>query len=343
MNANFNRRSLISVLVCVLHQSMLPAQIKIDQKGIGLLVDSLNRPPKPELSFEGNENLLSPEMVVVIGGTYFMGCTAEQDQGIKQFYPNGCQTTSPINFTDATPVRETTLTDFLIGKYEVSQLEWFMLMGNNPSFFSACGGTCPVTNVSWYGAAVFCNRLSLQEGFSPCYYSDINFTQILGYNGSNWNIPNSGNVYWKLDSKGYRLPTEAEWEYTARGGGLQIGNWYAGSSSIDLVSWFINNSFVGYSPNVGGKGTMMQGKKQSNELGLYDMSGNVFEWCYDWYSSNYAGLGNCAPLGPSSGSDRVMRGGAWGATAPFSLISVRNYFAPTSVGNNVGFRLARTP
>lgn len=266
----------------------------------------------------------APNMVTVEGGTFVMGCTAEQE---------------PDCNTNEYPAHEVTLSDFDMGKYEVTQGEWMALMGSNPSAFATCGMNCPVEQVSWFDAAVYCNRLSECLGFTPCYYADAAFTQIYGKNGTTWSLPNSGTVYWKQNANGYRLPTEAEWEYAARGGEKSKGYKYAGSNDINVVAWYVFNS-AGIPHDVG--------IKMSNALGFYDLSGNIMEWCYDWLSASYyASSPSCSPVGPNAASFppyKVKRGGAWDFSNTHAQASYRSTAdTPDIRGYSTGFRLARTP
>ena len=136
----------------------------------------------------------------------------------------------------------------------------------------------------------------------------------------------------QLTGKNFRLPTEAEWEYAARGGNKSQGYKYSGSNTIDNVAWYTSNS---------GSKTHDVKTKQANELGIYDMSGNVYEWCQDWYDSNYySSSPETNPTGPTSGSSRVLRGGSWGSSAGYCRVSYRNYYYPGSRNYYGGFRLA---
>ncbi|RLC50046.1 MAG: hypothetical protein DRZ79_05015, partial [Candidatus Cloacimonadota bacterium] len=221
------------------------------------------------------------------------------------------------------PMHSVTVSDFYIGKYEVTQKEWKEIMENNPSYFT--GDNLPVENVSWYDAVEFCNKKSIKEGLTPCY------------TGSGKNI--------KCDfsANGYRLPTEAEWEYAARGGNKRQSatlsktedNKYSGSNNIDKVAWCSSNS--GYK-------THPVGTKQPNELGIYDMSGNVWEWCNDWYDKNYySNSPKNKPLGPKKGKYCVLRGGSWNNNASYCRVSFRGRDFKGVSFNYYGFRLARTP
>ncbi len=265
---------------------------------------------------------LAPTLAAVTGGTFTMGCTDE----VKP-----C-----ANFEN--PPHSVTLPDFQIGRYEITQAEWQSLMGNNPSSFSNCPN-CPVERVSWYDAAVYCNRLSEKLGLKPCYYADASYKQVYGKSGSNWNMPNTGPVFWKKCADGYRLPTEAEWEFVARGGSLDATpkTPYPGSSNVGGVAWYKNNANSKTNP---------VGQKQANELGVYDMSGNVWEWCYDWYDPNYYAASNCCiPTGPANGTIKTTRGGSWFDDETSMRVSHRNgdfTNAPERrVDTNRGFRVVR--
>ncbi len=132
---------------------------------------------------------------------------------------------------------------------------------------------------------------------------------------------------------GYRLPTEAEWEYAAKGGNGSPGEYeYSGSDDVDAVGWYEGNS---------GSATHPAGTKAPNGLGLYDISGNVWEWCQDWHDS-YGAAAQTDPVGPSSGKYRVLRGGGWDNAAQFLRVAHRTYGGPSARNGNIGFRLVRT-
>ena len=171
----------------------------------------------------------------------------------------------------------------------------------------------PCVEITWYGSVAFCNYLSEKEDLTPCY--DL----------SNWSCDWSKN--------GYRLPTEAEWEYAARGGSNGDNTRYSGSDTVDLVAWFFGNS---------GGHSHETGTKAANELGIFDMSGNVWEWCWDWYTS-YPSRPQTNPYGPESGTRRVIRGGSWFNSEIRCCVSYRLSNYPDLSSISYGFRLVRAP
>ncbi len=260
------------------------------------------------------KNPLGIEWVWVEGGSFEMGCTSEQ---------NNC-------WDDEKPVHTVTVDGFYISKYEVTNRQYIDFLNaigangngshlgrkyidmddadcaigyrNGRFYFKgssvAPSADCPVVEVSWYGAVAFCEWMSKKTG------------------------------------RTIRLPTEAEWEYAARGGKKSRGYKYAGSNNVDAVAW--------YSGNSGGK-THPIGQKQPNELGLYDMSGNVWEWCLDWYDSKYYSKSpRHNPRGPNSGMARVLRGGNWYYDAFFARVSVRYCTISNYMSIFIGFRILRT-
>ena len=229
---------------------------------------------------------------------------------------------------DDGPIHTEYLTSYAIGKYPVTQRLYKRIMGNNPSTMK--GNNRPVDSVSWYDCIVFCNLLSVMAHLTPCY-SIKDET-----NPANWgSIPEDDNdASWdnvKCNSKanGYRLPTEPEWEFAAKGGPQQDLFIFAGSNNIDDIAWHIKNS---------DRHTHSVGKKQPNSLGLYDMSGNISEWCWDWYRP-YTLKPLKATSIPVDKPYRVRRGGSWGNFASGCSVTFRNYGSPAFRFNNYGFRL----
>ena len=193
---------------------------------------------------------------------------------------------------DERPTHQVTLSSFSIGRYEVTQEEWRAVMGTNPASFN--GDKCPVEFVSWNDCQAFIAKLNAM--------TDMQF----------------------------RMPTEAEWEFAARGGNNSQGYQFAGGNNLNSIGWYSGNS---------GSRTKEVGMKSPNELGLYDMTGNLWEWCSDWYGS-YNGSAQTNPIGPENGTSRVLRGGGWNGGAKNCRISNRDGRLPDYSSDRLGLRLA---
>lgn len=239
-----------------------------------------DKPPFGEV-FTESVSEVNFDMVYVKGGTFSMGATAEQGSDV---------------YDDEKPVHQVTLSDYYIGKYEVTQGLWKAVMGSNPSYYKS-GDNYPVEMVSWDEVQDFLTKLNALTG------------------------------------KHYVLPTEAQWEYAARGGVKSQGYKYSGSNELDDVAWHSGNS--GYK-------THPVGLKSPNELGIYDMIGNVCEWCSDWYG-DYSSSSQTNPIGPVNGSDRVNRGGSWNDIARYCRVSSRYRSTPDDRGSYIGFRVVLLP
>ena len=284
-----------------------------------------------------------PDMVIIRGGTFTMGCTSEQ---------RDCRDAEK-------PAHEVTVSDFYLGRYAVTVREFkafvdatgyktdaekegwsWVWTGSwekkeglnwkhdaNGNIRPASEMNHPVLYVSWYDAVAYCNWLSEQQGLRKVY--TIRGREVV----ADWS------------ANGYRLPTEAEWEYAARGGGKSVlfgnGKNVADPSEINFdgsARWKKAYSVAG----VYREKTVPVGSLNSpNGLGLHDMSGNVYEWCWDW-KADYSSSSKTNPRGPERGSDRVGRGGSWFSTPRLCRVAYRNYNAPTGRYFNVGFRLARS-
>ncbi|HNJ41439.1 MAG TPA: SUMF1/EgtB/PvdO family nonheme iron enzyme, partial [Acidobacteriota bacterium] len=282
-----------------------------------------------ELMFDRIVNSLGMELKFVPGGTFMMGCTAEEADRAWGLFKQGYPDTPKEWFTNATPRREVTISQGnYVGMFEVTQEQWKRVMGTAPSYFQspkyADCPDCPVEQVSWDEVQEFIKKLNELEGCNGCY----------------------------------RLPTEAEWEYYARAGttGDYAGDldrlaWYgnnAGNKVFDAQALWAQYKSAGYMTKILENGNRTHSivetkqSKQPNGFGLYNLHGNVWEWCEDWYGSDSYQKGpSVDPRGPSGGSSRVMRGGGWSSSAVHCRSAYRDFHDPGFRLIILGFRLLR--
>jgi formylglycine-generating enzyme len=271
------------------------------------------------------------DMILVEGGSFMMGRNNATDK-IKG-----------AEFDNELPRHEVKLKSFYIGQYEVSVKEyseylkavgkqlppqpdsaWFAEHPDTKLFYPLSKSQWwgwkdefPMHNVTWFDAIDYCNWLSEKKGLKKVYTYVGKF-----------------DVKWDLSANGYRLPTEAEWEYAARGGKLSKGYTYSGSNNVDEVAWYDNTTKY--------KGPVKIGTKKPNELGIYDMSGNVWEWCNDYFGSAYYSKSPKEnPTGPGQNIQRVLRGGSWHYRSDYARIANRDGPEAGYTNYTYGFRLAK--
>jgi len=249
------------------------------------------------------------DMVMIKGGTFTMGSPSNErwcDNGEVQ--------------------HQVTVSSFYMGKYEVTQKEYLEIMGTNPSYLK--GDNLPVEQVSWYDAVEYCNKRSQKEGLTLAYTIDKNRSDPNNKN-------NRDDVKWTVtlnkNANGYRLPTEAEWEYVCR----------AGTTTPFSTGNNITTNQANYDGEEYREKTTPVGSFAPNPWGFYDMHGNVYEWCWDWYG-NYSSRPQTDSVGAVSGSGRVIRGGNWGCSVESVRSAFRSYFYPFYRYSGIGFRLARS-
>jgi formylglycine-generating enzyme len=283
-----------------------------------------------------------PGMVLIPAGSFVMGATTNMGHEFG---------------SDEVPQHTVYVSAFYMDRHEVTKALWDDVKawngGNGYSYDNAGGGKAanhPVHTVSWYDAVKWCNARSQMDGLEPCYYTDAGLTVV--YKTGQTNLDSA---WVKWSANGYRLPTEAEWEKAARGGASGQRFPWADSDTIQHSrANYYSSSGYSYdtSPTSGYHPTFNDGVRPytspagyfaPNGYGLYDMAGNVFEWCWDWWSSTYYGSSPSGdPRGPDSGSLRVGRGGSWGNNAFFCRTADRGNYAPTGRDGYFGFRAVRS-
>jgi len=269
----------------------------------------------------GNDAASLPGYVVIEPGRFEMGS------------PSGEAGRDPAELLHTVTITRR----FYLKTTEVTQAEWQQVMGTNPSMFVSCGGSCPVENVSWLRAVAFANAVSAREGLPPCYIDPVDGGAYDSADVAAGRMPT-----WTdgVACRGYRLPTEAEWEYAARAGttdafytgAISGGGCPARDQALDLAGWYCGNA---------GMTTHPVAQRSPSPWGLFDMLGNVREWVWDWIA-DYAPGAAVDPIGPAAGTYRVRRGGSWNVAASFCRAAGRGGADLVGEYSTQGVRLART-
>ncbi len=237
-------------------------------------------------------------------------------------------------------VANITISSFYISKYEVTQVEYEAIIGSNPALDNGVGDNYPVHDVSWFDAIKYCNLRSMEEELTPCYSYDDNGSDPAQWpNGWNTSSYNHNYVYCDFSANGYRLPTEMEWMFAAKGGNMTPEVGYPIYSGTSVLSELAN--YAWYLDNNDPDGTKPVGTKNYNLLGLYDMSGNVAELCWDKHRPLTEGE-QTDPVGPDTGTSRITRGGSFYNSATICQVNYRSHQIATFATSSLGFRLVRS-
>ncbi len=239
------------------------------------------------------------DLIAIPAGTFRMG-SPEEEEG---------------RFGSEGPLHEVTVSAFRCMRFQVTRRLYAEILGDDPGWPEGAAGDRPVNNVSWLDAARFCNALSAKEGLTPCYAIE------------------GDAVSWNRAANGYRLPTEAEWEYACRAGTQTRWSFGDNVTELEQFAWFAGNSQNEPQP---------VGARKPNPWGLHDMHGNVFEWCWDWFGP-YRAERQADPSGPEKGPGRVLRGGSFDDSPRYLRSADRGRFEPGYRDRNVGFRCVRAP
>ncbi len=272
-------------------------------------------PQKRWPDLQNKPRLIPPDFVALPGRTFQMGRTTGSGDD------------------DEVPVHYVSLSPFAICRHEVTQAEWQAVMGSNPAEDWGVGPNHPVYYVSWYAILKYCNLRSIAEGYTPVYtingsVDPFYWGVVPAYDSPPWN-----GVICAWDADGYRLPTDAEWEFAARGGTNFPDYVFSGSNDINQVAWNDGNATI--------YGVKPVCTKAPNALGIHDMSGNLWEYCWDWLD-DYTGEDEVDPTGPATGFLRIARGGYWLNLPQQCRVYERSGYYPFEGSYWMGFRVAKS-